>query len=251
MHTVTVVNNKGGVGKSAVTFELASALTRLGKKVLCIDLDEQSTISIQALKTLDGYSIFDVIAKNCSIKEAIKQTNNFDIIMGDDKTRSLDKVLTEADDMFILSDLLEEVSNDYDYCFIDNPAHLGACAYLAMIASSSGGVLIPVEPDVSTIKGAVNVNDFIGRIKRFKPELNIVGLIKIKFRNYNFHKATTELLEKISKRIECKIFDTNIRECTALRESRGEQMSIFDYKPKSNAAIDFMEFAKEFDNIFK
>lgn len=246
MKTITIVNNKGGVGKSAVTFELASALTRLGQKVLCVDLDEQSTISIQALSNNNGdYSIFDVLTGEVDIKEAIIKTSNFDILKGDDRTRSLDKALPNMDDMFKLADELEKVKNNYDFCLIDNPAHLGACAYLALFASRSGGVIIPVEPDVSTIKGAVNVHNFIDKNKRIYSDLKILGIVRIKFRNYNFHKATNELIYDISKKMDCQIFETNIRECTALRESRGEKKSIFDYKPKSNAAIDFMDLAKE------
>lgn len=249
MKTITVVNNKGGVGKSAVTFELASALTREGKRVLCIDLDEQSTISIQALPNNEGEStIFDVLTGENNIQSSIIKTKNFDILKGDDRTRALDKALPNMDDMFKLADELEKVSNNYDYCLIDNPAHLGACAYLALFASRSGGVLIPVEPDVSTIKGAVNVYEFIEKNKRIYSDLKILGLVRIKFRNYNFHKATNELIIDISNKINCKVFNTNIRECTALRESRGEKESIFDYKPKSNAAIDFHELALEIIN---
>jgi len=246
MKVITVINNKGGVGKSAVTFELASALTRLKKRVLCIDLDEQSTISIQALSESNGeYSIFDVLTGAADIEESIIKTKNFDILKGDDRTRSLDKALPNMEDMFSLADTLEKIDSKYDYCLIDEPAHLGACAYLGLFATKDGGVLIPVEPDVSTIKGAVNVYEFINKNKRVIPDLKIMGIVKVKFRTWNFHKAALDLVTKLSKKMECKVFKTNIRDCTALRESRAEKKSIFDYKKKSNAAIDFMDLAKE------
>lgn len=251
MKTICVLNNKGGVGKSATVFETASALTLMGYKVLCVDLDEQSSISMQVMtqQELDErneYSVVDVVTRKCNIKDAIISSRHFDLLKGDEKTRALDKMLPDADDMLNLKDALEEVENYYDYCFIDEPAHLGSCAYLGVIATAgNGGILIPTEPDVTTIQGSINIYEFVNKIRRMFPGINFLGILRIGFRTWNFHKAANNALENISEHMECPIFETIIRESVALREAKGHHTSVIEYKPKSNAATDYVDFANE------
>lgn len=251
MKTICVLNNKGGVGKSATVFETASALKMMGYKVLCVDLDEQSSISMQTmtkaqLDEINENSVTDVVTRRCKIKDAIIETDHFDLLKGDNRTRVLDKMLPDADDMLNLKDALDSVSDQYDFCLIDEPAHLGVCAYLGVIATADGGgLLIPTEPDVTTIQGSINVYDFVNKIRRMFPSIKIIGILKIGFKSWNFHKIANQALNKISEEIECPVFKSQIRHCVTLREAKGQHTSVISYSPKCNAAKDYLAFAKE------
>ena len=238
MKTICVLNNKGGVGKSATVFETASALKMMGYKVLCVDLDEQSSISMQTmtkaqLDEINENSVTDVVTRRCKIKDAIIETDHFDLLKGDNRTRVLDKMLPDADDMLNLKDALDSVSDQYDFCLIDEAT------------ADGGGLLIPTEPDVTTIQGSINVYDFVNKIRRMFPSIKIIGILKIGFKSWNFHKIANQALNKISEEIECPVFKSQIRHCVTLREAKGQHASVISYSPKCNAAKDYLAFAKE------
>ena len=251
MKTICVINHKGGVGKSATAFETAYQFTKMGYKVLFIDLDEQSSSTNQALSRAEQeqikHTVIDVATKTSTIAESVIPTKYFDLVAGDDRTRSLDKLLSDVEEMFNLQDALELVKDAYDYCFIDEPAHFGTSAYLGVIATNqNGGIVVPTDTDADSLKGVNQLGEFIRKTQRLAQHTKILGILFVKYKNhYRMHREAFKKAEMLAKILNCQVYRTKIREGTAFQKARGTRQSISDAAPKDNVAVDYNKFARE------
>lgn len=277
MKTIAIYHNKGGVGKTTTTINLAAAISRKGLKVLIIDLDSQANTTYAAglMKfdteeedTLKDSNIYNVVfyPKSNYIPEiALKSTFTYppvDVIPAHinliwQEARLVDKDSSKTH----LVKKLEMVKDDYDVVLIDTPPSLNLYAKIALIACDY--LIIPSDLKPFANEGLRNVKNFVEEIDEFrtfinKPAINILGVLPSKIlTNANYIKATLPKQEKVvEERYGFPVLETRIFQREDLSRAidnfvfEGDRQipdpkSIFDFKPDSISAAEFEELANE------
>ena len=133
----------------------------------------------------------------------------------------------------------------YDYCIIDTPPALSILTINALTACT--GAIIPAQADIYSLQGIGQLNNTIQTIKKYcNPALTIKGIILTRYNSRSvLSKEVTEMIEQTAAELNTKVFDTKIRECTAMKEAQAMKQDIFTYAPKSNASADYNAIIKE------
>ena len=242
METIVVWSRKGGVGKTATVHALGAALMKRKKKVLFVDCDGQSNLTLTLKADEEAKTMYDVLTKEAKLAQAIQRTECGHICAANEMLQTLDNDL----DPEILRKELERESNLYDYCVIDTPAALSKVTINCLIAADK--IIIPVEADLYSIQGIPRILETLETVKKgFNTRAKISGFLVTRYSGRsNLSRQNLESLKNIAKNKGTKVFDTPIRECIAIKEAKQQQKDIFAYAPKSNAAIDYDSFVNEF-----
>ena len=163
MKTIAIINQKGGVSKSTTAFTLASGINNKGYKTLCIDMDAQGNLSYTANANDDLLTIYDLLAEDANINQAIQHTKNFDLIASSKALSGADGFITDIGKEYKLKEILESVKNNYDYIIIDTPPALGILTVNALTACDS--VIIPAQADIYSLQGIEQLSKTIQPIK--------------------------------------------------------------------------------------
>lgn len=246
METVIVLSRKGGVGKTATAHALGAALMERKKRVLFIDADGQSNLTLTMKADEEQSNLYDVLSKESTIKEAIQETENGYIIPGNEMLHAADITLKGANKSLILKEALKEVSRQFDYCIIDTPAALGIVTMNCLAAADK--IIVPLQADIYSLQGISRMMEAVETVRaNCGSKAKISGFLLTRYNpRTTLSKQMLEDLEKIAKRLKTKVFDSKIRECTAIKEAALQQTDIFSYAPGSNAASDYREFVEEF-----
>lgn len=239
MQVITVVNQKGGVGKSTTVYNLGAGLERQGYKILMIDLDPQGNLTynsgtIEALNTME-------ILKDAN---KIKELNGF-IIRGGGELAGADLELQGVGKEYKLKEALDQIKENFDYILIDTPPTLNILTINGLVCCDK--VLIPAQADIFSLQGIGQLYNTIQTVKKYcNRNLQILGIIVTRYNSRtNLSKNIMTLLKDTAKGINSKVFKTKIRECTAIKEAQALQKNIFEYAKNSNAAEDYDNLIKE------
>ncbi len=244
---ISVVNQKGGVGKTTTAINLAAYLSKLGKFVLLVDLDPQSnaTSGLGISKELDK-GIYEVLTGPYSFRDVVVDTNHefYRLIPS---TMSLAGANIEFVNLdrreFRLYDNLLEVRNDYDYVIIDCPPSLGLLTINGLVASDQ--ILIPVQAEYYSLEGLSQLMSTIDLIKKhIKPELDILGAVLTMYDKR--YRLANDVLHELYRHFPNKIFRSVIPRNVRLSEAPSHGMTILEYDPKSKGARAYERLAKEF-----
>lgn len=240
-----IINQKGGVGKSTTALAIGSGLKRQGSKVLFIDLDAQGNLSYTMGANTQGYNALGILQRPETTAEEIQHTAQGDIIASSPALAGADTVLSDVGKEYKLKEALATVSGLYDYCIIDTPPALSILTINALTACN--GAIIPAQADIYSLQGIGQLNNTIQTIKKYcNPDLSIKGIILTRYNARSvLSKEVTELIEQTASELNTKVFNTKIRECTALKEAQAMKQDIFTYAPKSNASADYTDIIKE------
>lgn len=245
MRTITIANRKGGVGKTATAHAVGAGLSLRGYKTLFIDLDSQCNLSYElgADEEAEATSM-EVLTGEATAEEAIQHTEGGDIIAGSPYLATADKELEGA---YRLRDALEPIAGEYDYCIIDTPPALGILAINALTASNS--VIIPAKAGVHSLKGLKLLHDTISLVQEMtNPDLKIEGIVVTLYKGRTIlARDMRENLEEDAKQLNTKVFNTPIRDNTAIAEAQAMQRDIFSYSPRSNGAHDYNALIDEIE----
>jgi chromosome partitioning protein len=263
MHQIIgVVNQKGGVGKTTTTTNLAAAVAERGRKVLVLDIDPQANLTTHfGIGTSEEFddltsepdtsqpfaTVYDLLKGSKDIREVIIQrSDNIDLVPS--------SLLLSAADLelggvvgreLLLRRKLAAVKDDYDYIFIDCPPALGLLSLNALAAVNK--VIIPVQSEYLALHGVRQLLDTIDQVKTiYNPELIVGGVLIC------LHDSRKRLARAVSDTIRAYfgelVFDTVIRSNVALAEAPSEGKTIFEYAPKSSGAEDYNALAEEVIN---
>ena len=241
---VCISNHKGGVGKTCSVCNIGAGLSRLGKKVLLIDLDPQENLTISLGVKEVEQNMYSVMAGNCSIKEAtIHITDKLHIVPSTiDLSATEIELSSESGREMILKEALEDVINDYDFILIDCAPSLGLLTLNALTAAS--GVLIPLQAQFLALKGLSKLTEVIKKVqKRLNKNLEVGGVI---ITQYSARKIMCQdVANFIEENFSNEVFKTRIRENVTLAEAPMRGQDVFRYSPKSNGAADYENLCKE------
>jgi len=242
MRVIAVSNNKGGVGKTTSTVNIAGALSMLKEKTLVIDIDHQaqSTYHLGIDPHKVKKSIYDVLKGEMSYKDIIIERNGIDVMPSNPELRGIEFLPIPAKE-FLLRDALAGLSG-YEFVLIDCPPSLGILTLNALAFSQE--IFIPLQVQFLPFHGMYNLFEAVQMVKkRLNKNISVTGIIGTM---YNAKKTINrEILDETEKRLPGKLFRTLIRENVSLQEAPSWGKTIFEYKPESNGATDYMELTKE------
>ena len=255
MQIISVINQKGGVGKTTTVINLSAGLAHLGKKILVIDLDPQGNATTGlGLSNLSNSNetIYGVLNGTNNITGVIKKTNfkNLDIITSNVDLSGLE-VETAGDNerAFILKSKLTAYLNDfrsnYDYILIDCPPSLSLLTVMALVTSNS--LLVPLQTEFFALEGITQLIKTIERIKvNLNPNLEIRGILLTMYdkRNKLSSQVEKEARDFFNKKVYTTVIPRNVR----LSEAPSHGMPVLIYDKACPGSKSYFSFTDEFIN---
>lgn len=244
---IVIANNKGGIGKTSTSINLADIYTRSGYKVLVIDADPQgNTTSTFGAKTEDTYTMCDVLQEQCEPREAIQQTAFCDIIPNEIVTENLQLQLTsQIGGINCIKKIARKVDKDYDFIIIDTPPAGGLFMQAALTAGDY--LIIPIFPSIYSMDGLANMAGVINKIiEETNENLKVLGILLCKYDGRtSTSKDVWEQLKSIAEMLGTESFDTKIGTDENINKAQGERASLFDKYKSSRGANDYVALAME------
>lgn len=249
MKTLIFTNQKGGVGKTASALSVGAALSKLGYKVLLIDIDPQGHLgkSCGVIPDESEPTICEILQGKARPADAIqKASGGYDIIPADIRLTGAEIELANKPGRdVILRQALQEVADEYQYAIIDAPPSLGILAIMGLTAAD--GVIIVLKSDFLALDGVAMLLDTIEVIKqRLNSDLKVTGVL-MTFYNPR-KKIAQDILGMIEEGLPGLVFNTKISTGVVMEEAPGFRKDIFQYVPKSKAKTlkaQYLELAKE------
>lgn len=243
-HIISVINNKGGTGKTTTVLNLGAALKKKKKKVLLIDLDSQSNLT-HALHINDyNFHIGDLLLNKCNIDECLQKAEGIDIIPS--KANLIDyenQINNEPGREFLLKEALAN-SNGYDYIIMDCPPSMSTLSINSLVAANE--YIVPMQAENFAFIGLDRILQTAEKVKlRMNTNLELAGILFVKYQpRTKFGQAVVSNIAQNSY-LKNKLFNSYIRQDIALMEAPAFGQSIFEYAPKGRGAFDYSTFAKE------
>lgn len=242
---IAVANQKGGVGKTTTTVNLAVGLSMLKKKVLLIDLDPQGNATMACgVDSRDlAVSACELLLQECEATDAVIQADHLDLIGSNTNLTAAELALMEYEEpQLMLTTQLEALSNRYDFILIDCPPSLSILTVNALAAADS--VLIPMQCEYYALEGLTSLLDTIDRIKQtVNPNLEIEGLLRTMFDGRN--NLANEVAAQISEHFGSKVFTTVVPRNVKVAEAPSFGQSALEYDHLSRGAVAYKGLASE------
>lgn len=243
MRRIAIVNQKGGVGKTTLTGNLAHALARAGKRVLLIDMDPQSHLSASLGVVDRGLSGMDrVLMEQEQLEDhAILVRDNLNLVPAGSRLGELERGGEENYTGTLLKEALERSSIQSDFVMIDAPPSSGVLVVNILYAAEE--VVVPVTGDYLGLQG---LSYLIGTLKNFERSLGHElkrWLVMSRFQKRR--RLAKEVRKKVQGYFPGELLKTPIRECDALAEAPGFGKTAFEYRRHAGGSRDFQALAKD------
>ncbi len=242
---ICIANQKGGVAKTTTTMNLAAALAEQGKKVLCIDLDPQSNLTMSFGIDVEALSksIFDVLVNRFPIEHIIQHGAECDIAVASIDLAGAELALSSMIGRErALEKALATVKNDYDFILIDTPPSLGLLTINAFTASDE--VIVPVQAEYLSLRGLVQLDNTLSIIREhLNPRVRISGILRTMFDGRTIHSR--EAVDLLQQRYGDRVFNTVIRKTIRFAEAPAQGSSVLSYDSNGKAAQMYRDLAQE------
>lgn len=242
---ISIVNQKGGVGKTTTTINLGAALANYNQKVLIVDFDQQAnaTTGLGINKEDIVFDVTDFFTHIALVKKAILHTtiDNVDVIPATIKLANVEETLYQVPDKeYLLAKKLTELKPEYDYILIDCPPSLGLIVDNALYASDS--VIIPVECGYYSYDALTQMTHKINSVQKHK-NIEIEGVLLTKLDNRN--TLGYKIVEKVKFLFPTKTFKTIITNSSHIQEAPLYGKSVLQFSYNSRGSKEYRELAKE------
>jgi chromosome partitioning protein len=244
---IAIANQKGGVGKTTTSINLAASLGVLEKKVLLIDADPQANASSGLGIDVESVELgtYQVLEHTISAKETIVKTTspNVDIIPAHIDLVAIEIELVDKQEReYMLKKSLVDIKNEYDYIIIDCAPSLGLITLNSLVAADS--VIIPIQCEYFALEGLGKLLNTIKSVQNIhNTELDIEGLLLTMFDSRL--RLSNQVVDEVRKHFSSMVFDTIIRRNTRLGEAPSYGESIIAYDATSKGAVNYLNLAQE------
>ena len=241
---ISFANQKGGVAKTTSTLNLAVALSELGNRVLCIDLDPQGNLTMSQGIDPDKCekSMYDVLVNDLPISEVIAHREIDIAVASIDLAGAEIAMSTKIGRERSLENALKEIHSEYDYICIDTPPSLGLLTINALTASNK--VIVPVQCEYLSMRGLVQLQGTLKMIQEnLNPDVHIEGILPTMFDSRTLHAR--EAVSILEENFGDLVFKSRIRKAVKFAEAPVRGASVLKYDPESRAASYYRNLAKE------
>jgi len=245
---ISMVNQKGGVGKTTSTVSLGSALADYGRKVLLVDFDPQGALSVALGMNPNemDLSIYNLLTQSdCHIGDVIVNTRvpGLDLVPSNiDLSAAEVQLVSEVGREYALQRVLAPIIEDYDIVLIDCQPSLGLLTLNALTASTE--VIIPMETEYFALRGVALLKDTIDKVvSRLNPELRILGVLPTMYNPRTLHGR--EVLQSVTGAFGDTVFSTTINRTVKFPDSAVAGEPITTFAPTSSGAQAYRRLARE------
>lgn len=246
---IAIANQKGGVAKTTTTLNAAHALAQLGHRVLMVDFDPQSslTVALQFDMRHLGRSVYHALFEDdaTTLADIIRPTSMKGVEIAPasiELSKAERQLIHEINREHALAHTLAPVRDRYDYVLIDCPPSLGILTTNALAAADA--VLIPIESDYLALKGAQLLLDTIETVRRkLQPKLTILGVLVTKYDARTAHGK--DMLREIGQAFGNLVLDTPVRLSVRAKDATAAGKSILAFDPKSPLAASYVALANQ------
>ena len=244
---IAIANQKGGVGKTTTSINLAASIAEMGKRVLAIDLDPQGnmTSGLGVDKNEVENTVYELMLDECSINESIQDTvvKGLRLIPSNVNLAGAEiELLGINDKEYILKTAVDYIRDDYDFIVIDCPPSLNMLTVNAMTTADT--VLVPIQCEYYALEGLSQLIHTINLVQeRLNPNLQMEGVV---FTMYDVRtKFSNQVVENVKENLDTKIYETMIPRNIRLAEAPSYGIPINMYDSKSAGAESYRKLAKE------
>lgn len=238
---ISILNHKGGVGKTTTTLNLGKALSLEKNKVLIIDIDPQANLSQHSGVEDPVKSVLNTFRDGEPLP-VIKLTETLSLVPSDLDLVVADNILNaqQIAGYYALDKALEPIRHNYDFVLIDCPPSLSSLTNNALTASQ--GVIIPLESQYLPLKGIDTIMAAVQNARRLNSDLRVSGILITKTDNTVMSKS---IITAITNAYPNLVYETMIRRTVSLVEASSQGVDIFTYDEKSAGAADYKALCKE------
>lgn len=245
---VAVANQKGGVGKTTTAINLGACLAVLDKKVLLVDADPQANCSSGLGIEVDEseYSIYDCLVNDVSPRDVLVSTDtpNLDLIPSHiDLVGAELELVSRFRREFILSKIVDEIKDDYDYVIIDCLPSLGLITINALTAADS--VIIPIQCEIFALEGLSKLRNTVDLVReQLNQKLEVEGIVLSMFDRRL--RLANIIVDEVRTHVKDHVFETIIHRNSKVSEAPNMKMPVIMYDVTSTGSMNFLSLAREF-----
>lgn len=249
MRVISISNIKGGVGKTTTAAVLAVGLAEKGYRVLLIDSDPQTNLTMCFLKeqTDELSSLYHIYSNGEFIDDVkVSVKDNLDLVVGGFELCNADMQFTKAGRLKMLKKAIKNIDTEYDFIVIDTPPNLGILSLNAFLTSDC--ILVPMAADTFSLKGVRLLKEILEDvIEETERELSVIGILLTR---YNSRTKVSKLLENslnsAAALLDTELFKSRIRQAVVVQESQIAKEDLFSYAPNARVLEDYKIFIDEF-----
>ncbi len=241
---ISFANQKGGVAKTTTTLNLAVAFAEKGHRVLCVDLDPQSNLTMSQGIDPDSLelSMYDVLVNRVSIREVIRKREIDVACSSIDLAGAEIAMSTQIGRERSLQKAFAPILEDYDFICIDTPPSLGLITINALTASNK--VIVPVQCEYLSMRGLIQLQNTVAMVKEdLNPDLEIEGILPTLVDTRTVHAK--EAIEILEENFGDRVFASRITKTVRFAEAPVKGMSVLKYDPDGKAAFAYRRLAEE------